>query len=146
MDLSEDTRLLIIHQHLQKKTVREIAELTNIPKSTVERVVQRHDETGTTSPRRKGRCGRKRILNIREERAVSRHSIAEPQATAREIQHASTSSIQNVSVDTIKRTLRRQGIQAYRPVKAPSLDTKKNCRDCIGVVNMRHGLKSSGKK
>jgi hypothetical protein len=60
-------------------------------------------------------------LTVREERSVLRASTKNPQATARELQACVGGNVVRVSVDTIKRTLRKHGKLAYRPMKSPLL-------------------------
>ena len=64
----------------------------------------------------------RRLLSPRSERMLVRACIINPGLTAREIQAQVQGPSTSVSIDTVKRTLRRHGIVAYRPIKAPSLN------------------------
>jgi len=50
--------ILTLYRHCQK-TSREIAGMVGVSQSTVCRIIWDFSETGTTSPRCKGKCGRK---------------------------------------------------------------------------------------
>lgn len=120
MDTSASVRQLIIHHHNQHISVRAISQMVNVPKSTVGRIIKNHSTTGSTQVRRHGRCGRKRLIGERTARLMARRSIINARLTARQIQHQ-TPTAANVSLDTVKRSLRRSGLVCRRPVKAPML-------------------------
>jgi transposase len=93
------------------------------PKSTVGDIIRRHQQQGKVDLLRKGRCGRKPALEERDIRAICRTSLVNPQMTAREIQAEVGGRVSNVSIDTVKRTLRRYGRISYRPAACPLLST-----------------------
>ena len=122
MDTPSVIRDLIIHHHRHNASERLIANMLNMPRSTVGDIIRKFYTTGSTSPRRRGHCGRKRTLGKRTERMVTRASVINPRATSREIQQRVGGPAANVSVRTIQRTLCRAGRVAYRPVAAPMLN------------------------
>ena len=65
--------ILTLYRHCQK-TSREIAGMVGVSQSTVCRIIQRYKETGTTPPRRKGKCGRKRKMSARDDKMLH-HSV-----------------------------------------------------------------------
>ena len=117
----------IIFQHYQTSqyTQQQIADMVHCPRSTVRDIIHHFQSTNILDIQRKGRCGRKKLLSIRDERAIVRRSIANPRLTAREIQADVGGRVGRVSVETIKRSLRRSGLRSYRPTKSPSLDSRK---------------------
>ena len=129
MDTANEVRQLIIH-HYQTgfHTQQQIANIVQCPRSTVGDIIRHFNQQGTTNTLRKGRCGRKRCLNVRVERAICRTSKTNPQMTARQIKEEVGGSAANVSIDTIKRTLRRLGRFAYRPSACPALNDRQKCK------------------
>ena len=86
--------------------------MVNISRYGVTRIIQRLTTTGLTTANRIGHCGRRRAL---------RTSVSEPHLTARELQKSVEGEAANVSVDTVKRKLRRSGLISYLPKVAMSL-------------------------
>lgn len=123
MDVPQDVRNLLVAHHEAGHSWRRIAEMVNMPKSTVSNILRRYRETGSAQAMRVGRCGRPRSLSERDERALARASTVNPKLTAREIRSTVGGRVAAVSVSTIKRALRRQGRYAHRPRKSPSLTT-----------------------
>ena len=131
MDVPHDVRQLIISHYEAGFSYRIIASMVNRPKSTVADIIQHVKNTQQVSSSRKGICGRPRMLSTRDERALGRAFISNPQATARELQGMVQGSTTEVSIDTIRRSLRRQGRICYRPKKAP----------CLSAANKRIRLR-----
>jgi transposase len=99
-----------------------IANIVQCPRSTVGDIIRHFTQQGTTNTLRKGKCGRRKSLNVQVERAICRTSKTNPQITARKIKEEVGGCAANVSIDTIKRTLRRHGQLAYRPSACPALN------------------------
>jgi transposase len=125
MDLPQAVRQLIIEYHCDGVNCRRIAELLKRPKSTVIDIVRKYKDTGSLQSERVGRCGRPRLLSVRDERALARASVADPHLTAREIRTQVGGNAAVASVATVKRALRRQGRRTYRPSKSPALNAAK---------------------
>jgi len=125
MDVPQAIRELIMLLHGEGNSVRKIAAIIKRPKSTVSDIIQLYQKTGNVSSCRKGRCGRRRSLTTRDEKAVARASTINPTATAREIRSSVGGNTASVSLCTIRRSLIRQGRLVYRPLKCPSLDAAK---------------------
>jgi transposase len=122
MDISQPVRNLIIERHLTGgQSWRQIANSFGLPKSSVSNILRRYKKQGITGTIRKGKCGRKRSLTLRDERNLARLSTANPQATARQVRASVGSPVTDVSISTIKRSLQRSGRAAYRPSKSPTL-------------------------
>ena len=82
--LSHRNKILALHQPTTK-AVREIASDLNMPHSTVARMGQTLEETGTVEAKRKGRCGRKPNLTTRTERQIIGEVQKEPAISVAEI-------------------------------------------------------------
>jgi transposase len=124
MDTPETIRSLVIDNFLKGMTVRGIANVCGIAKSTVNKIIQHYKKTGLRTSAREY-CGKNRLLPPRTERLLRRESVLHPSSTARQIQAAVGGEAASVSICTIKRALRRQGRLAYRPTKAPLLSAAK---------------------
>lgn len=125
MDTPANIRRLIIYHHTNHRSQQEISNIVHVPKSTVRDIIHRHRETGNVEVHRRDRCGRKKSLTPRSEVLLARSSRKRPHLTARQIQAEVGGASANVSVNTIKRTLLRQGLVTYRPVKAPILNRQR---------------------
>jgi predicted ArsR family transcriptional regulator len=122
MVVPQNIRDLIIKHHNNGRSVRSIAQQLDIPKSTVNNILQHYMKTGSIQTNYIGRCGRPRRLSDREERTLSRASVINPVATARQLRATVGGRVASVSLSTIKRALTHQGRLAYRPRKSPSLN------------------------
>lgn len=122
MDTSANKRASILALHLNTKmTQREISEAVNVSKSSVNRVIKRFKDTGTSGPLRKGRCGRRRKTTARTDKKLVRRSLANPRMTAVDLKNEENLP---VSRETVGRRLREAGRIAKRPIKRPLLTKK----------------------
>jgi transposase len=121
MDVPVNIRHLIVRHCLLGKSSREIAEILNICKSTVNNVLKRFKKTGNVMPTRAGKCGRHRLLSEGDERLLRRASVVDPTLTANELRTCVGGSVSRVSISTVRRTLVRRGRFSYRPRKCPTL-------------------------
>ena len=64
------------------KSQREIAKLCSVNQSTVSRVKKHYIATGSLSPLRQGKCGRKRKTSERDDRYLMLESIKNPKKTS----------------------------------------------------------------
>ena len=112
---------LVIANQQEGLSQRQLANNLNLAQSTVSTIIQRHKRTGNSTQNRIGRCGRKKILSVRDSRLIRRESLKNPRATAMQLRSAVGGRVANVSVSTVRRELRRSGLVSYRPVKSPSL-------------------------
>jgi len=110
MDTSEEKhRQIITLYETGNYSHRAISYALNIPKSTVSRIIQLWHQTGNTRSRRFGRSPTTQILSMRVERAMVRHSYADPQATARQVQHLQGGEALDVHIRTVQCILRVMG-------------------------------------
>ncbi|CAI5784273.1 domain-containing [Podarcis lilfordi] len=60
------TKIVTLHEH-SAKTYREIASVVGVSLATVSRVIKLKQQTGSVSPKRKGKCGRKKKTTPRDD-------------------------------------------------------------------------------
>jgi transposase len=121
MDTPQTVRDIIVKRHLiGQQSWRQIATTMGLPKSTVSNILRQYQQHGIIGTKRAGKCGRKRSLTKRDERALARASQVNPRGTARQLRASVGGSVTSVSVSTIKRSLQRLGRLAFRPSKSPS--------------------------
>lgn len=124
-DTHPSLRQRILHfWHDEQLTVTQIAKRIALPRTTVQSLVNRMRRSGLMLSNSFKKTGRPKKLNPRAERALARHCKRNPQATAKDAQQAVGTPAAEVSLRTIKRTLRRQNLICHRPRKAPSLSAK----------------------
>ena len=74
------TKILTLKEHCNKSN-REIARIVGVNHTTVSRIIKRQKEKGTTSPQRRGNCGRKRSTTPRDDKVLLRESKKNPRLT-----------------------------------------------------------------
>lgn len=121
-DTPENIRQLIIDKFQSHISQSQISRDLNVPKSTVSDIVKKYKQTGQVTSSR-GHCGgHNKRLSDRDDRAIAREAQINPQSTAREIQASVGGNVSQVSISTVKRSLRKSGKISYRPLKAPRLN------------------------
>ena len=98
------------------KTQREIAKICKVSQRAVCNILKLKKFTGFVSPKRRGRCGRKRKTSARDDRKILSESVKYPRKTSDQI-NQSVTLMNNVSARTIRRRLFSCGRIARRPVK-----------------------------
>ena len=115
MDKSQKQRDRIITLFRDAQLSRkEIYRTTNIPLSTVRRIVKRFIETGQSSTIRTGRCGRRKSSSQQHDRMILRTSIINPCLTAVDLKCHLNSPL---SVHTIRKRLNEGERIATKPIK-----------------------------
>ena len=118
--IPEATCRTIIQQAKDGMSSRQIGSLHNIHHSTVNRIIKKQPEP-IISPR----AGRPRIFSIRAERRLVRKVTSGVCPTAADAQRQLQTEEQlNVSVSTVKRVLRRNGLHGRVRKKKPLLSKK----------------------
>ncbi|KAL0822490.1 hypothetical protein ABMA28_004544 [Loxostege sticticalis] len=114
MSLSPEECTRIITMVQEGRSQRSTARTVGVSLSTVQRVLQRFQETGMNI-RRPGN-GRPRCITVREAMLRNRHLTAvQVRNSLQEVHH------NNVSSDTILRRLREADVKPYRPANGPKL-------------------------
>ena len=127
---------LVVTKHQEGLSQYEIGNNLNLARTTVSTIIRRHKETGNASQNRFGRSGRKKCLTEHESRLIRRESLKNPRATASQIRPAVGGRVDDVSISTVRRELRRSGLVSYRPVKSPSLSAVQ-MRDRLAWCRLR---------
>lgn len=121
---TQQLRDLIIKKHKSGQSGRRISRELHMAKTTVRDIISRFQKTGlVTSGNVNNRSSR--ILSRQSERAIVRASLCAPAATASQLKSTVGGPVVKVSVDTVKRTLRRYDIVTQRPAKSPLLTKAK---------------------
>ncbi|RVE51166.1 hypothetical protein evm_004131 [Chilo suppressalis] len=114
---SEVQTLLLHTSHSQRK----IAELTGVSKSAVNKIKLNLDQNQPVSPKRKGRCGRKRITTPRCDRKIRDICLQNRKKSVGFL----TQMVQEFGIAVSKRTVQRrlaeENLTGHRPVKKPRL-------------------------
>lgn len=114
-------RNLVLRLLSEGKTQREIAHLLQISRRSVNYIMKRFKDYGTVEDHK--RSGRPRLLSKSMERYVILTSKRAPTWTARRIQQECRLT-NKVSLDTVKRTLRRHGLFGRIAVRKPFLSAR----------------------
>ena len=107
-EIDLDARKIIIKLHKEGKSFREIGKIVERTHSSVQRVVQNFNSSGSLSS--KPRSGRPRILTVREERSVLKMVKENPRISAAKI----VGNVKNmfgkdIHKDTIRKHLKKSG-------------------------------------
>ncbi len=113
MDVSprKRSKIVTLHEHTAK-TQREIAAEVGVNQSTVARIISRYAETGSFSPTRKNRCGRKK-MTLRDERLLLQENRLNPRMTSNE--HRVSRNL-DVSSRTVRWVLSKHGRISRKPM------------------------------
>ena len=115
MDTPTALRSLVIEKYLLNMSQRSITSELNIPKSTVNDIIQSFRRTNEEGQNRLGKCGRERILSSRDDRFLSRASEQQPRATASQLQQQSGGLFNDISLSTVKDHYASQEISPTDP-------------------------------
>ena len=105
-------------------TQADIARKLNISQSAVSKVKKRVEYHGTASPRRRGKCGRKRKTTPHTDRWLLRESQKARRISSRGLKVQLQQQNVNVSSATVRRRLCEGGLGAYRPIRKPLLNAR----------------------
>ena len=81
MDTPFNIRKLVIDHHLNRLTQRQISAALNLPRSTVNDIIQSFKNTGNIESQRHGRAPTNRVVSSRDDRRLRLASIRNPQAS-----------------------------------------------------------------
>ena len=102
-------------------SVRQIGRTLSVSHSAVVRAKKRLEFQGTTSPRRKGRCGPKRKTSAETDRWLVRHVQKNRRRSSKQLAVDLQERNTTVSSVTVRRRLLEAGLRSYRPLKKPRL-------------------------
>lgn len=109
------SKILTLLEH-SGKSQREIAKLCKVNQSTVSRLRRLYTETGSLSPTRRGRCGRRRKTTVRDDRFLMKQSVINPKKTSDQLQQ----DMAKIGTIVCSSTVRRRLLAAGRPARKPS--------------------------
>lgn len=113
-----EIRTLLIHtSHSQ----REIATITGVSKSVVNRIKIKIDENLPLEVIRNGRCGRKKITTPRGDRKIRDVCLQNRKMSVDHITRLVNEGGINVSKRTVQRRLAEENLIGHRPAKKPRL-------------------------
>ena len=146
MDTAVDLRALIVHHHQNGKTVRQIVEYTNTPRSTVQDIISNFQQTGSIESKRRGRPPTNKSLTLRDERIIARTSTVNPRMNARQIQSSLNKNLTSICLRTIQRSLKKSVRIPYRPRKFPNLSKKQMSVSLNWTMQFRNWTETDSKK
>uniref|UniRef100_A0A8C5QBU4 Transposase n=1 Tax=Leptobrachium leishanense TaxID=445787 RepID=A0A8C5QBU4_9ANUR len=119
---SRETREEVITLHRKGNGYKKIAKMLNIPRETIGSIIRKFKAKGTveTLPGR----GRKKMLTSTAVRYLKRRVEKSPRVTAEELRKDLSDVGTEVSAQTIRRTLRNEGLHARTPRRTPLLSPK----------------------
>lgn len=123
---SVDERKLVLQMHERGSSYAEISALLGIPRSTCHDVVRRFSVRGDLRDAHSE--GRPRILDERADREVVRLLLDPSNGIAATEGREMRSQRLDLSDDTVRRSLRRQGLKACVKTKKPLLTKKHKAR------------------
>ena len=100
-----------------EKAYREISKIVGVSISTISRIMKMKKETRSVTPKRKGKCGRKRKTTPKDDAYLIRESVKDPRKTSDAIKTTLGEKGIEISSSTVCRRLLEVGRKAYRPVK-----------------------------
>lgn len=115
--ISEIKTLILNSDHSN----RQIASIACVSRASVDRIKKKLDTKVDLTPKRKGKCGRKKITTPRDERQIrnicTENRKAPLKLLVKKIQDANI----NISPMTTRRRLKELGLVCRRPAKKPLL-------------------------
>ena len=133
------------HEHCQAST-RDIAKLYNVSQSSVARIIKQFKETGSLSPKRKGKCGRKRKTTARNDAYLLRKSKLDPRKTSSDLQKDLSTAGVEISASLVRRRLVFGGRRATRPQKKQLLTVHMKKKRLAWAKNTENGLRLTGRR
>lgn len=114
---SEIKTLLTHTNHSQRK----IAQLAGVSQSTVRNIKKVIDVNQSLSPKRAGKCGRKRLTTPRTEREIRRITVENRRKPRKVIKALLDDAGVTLSDRTLRRRLKELNFSCCRPLKKPKL-------------------------
>ena len=111
---------------------RDIARRFGVNQSTVSRLLKQVAKTGSGSPQRKGKYGRKRKTSPRDDIFLIRQSKLDQRKTSFDLQRDLAHTGKQISSSTVRKRLVMAGRKAIRPVKKAALN-KQNEKETTSV-------------
>ena len=97
-------------------TKRQIAAECRVSLGAVNNIIRKKNEMGSTSPQRKGRCGRKRKTSQKDDAYLIRTSKLNPEENSFNSHKVLEATEIKIDASTVRRRLLESGRKARRPV------------------------------
>lgn len=117
------SKIIALNEHTSM-TVRDIATAVGVGKSSVSRILTTFQDSGSSSPKRKGKCGRKRKTTPRSDKILIRNSKINPRKTSTDLRRDLLDFGVEVSTSTVRKRLLEVGRKAKRPRKKQFITQK----------------------
>uniref|UniRef100_A0A8K9UTL7 Transposase Tc1-like domain-containing protein n=1 Tax=Oncorhynchus mykiss TaxID=8022 RepID=A0A8K9UTL7_ONCMY len=118
-EIGQDLRNKIVDLHQSGSSLGAISKHLKVPRSSVQTIVRKHKNHGTTQP--SYRSGRRRILSPRDEHTLVRKVQINPRTTAKDLVKILEETGTKVSISTVKRVLYRHNLKGRSARKKPLL-------------------------
>ncbi|XP_076326346.1 uncharacterized protein LOC143233705 [Tachypleus tridentatus] len=118
-ELSSDLKNRIIVKYKSRVSLSGIAKQLNVPKSTVQSIIDKYKLTGSIA--NLPRSGRPTKISERTKRKVLREVSRNPRLTRNDVQKLVRETGVEVSTSTVTNMLRSSGFRARRPSRTPYL-------------------------
>ena len=122
-ELSSDLKKTIIQQYERGKSHSQLSHFFQLPCSTLHYIISKWKSTGNTIDLLRAGCPQK--LSRRSEVKLLWATIVTPMATWQDLKDSLGEARRHVSVSTVTRALRRNGLHSRYPGKVP-LKTKRH--------------------
>ncbi|KAK9871192.1 hypothetical protein WA026_011473 [Henosepilachna vigintioctopunctata] len=117
------SKIIALYEHTSM-TVRDIAEAVGVGKSSVSRILKTFEEGGSSSPKRKGNCGRKRKTSPRTDKLSIRNSKINPRKTSTDLRRDLMASGVEVSTSTMRKRLLELAVRQEKQEESNCLPRK----------------------
>ena len=98
--------------------------VVGVSKSSVNRIIILHKESGHVETKRKGKCGRKRKTTSRDDTFIMRKSKADPGKTSDDLIRDLGEASIHISSSTVRRRLNEQGRFTKKAIKKQLLTSR----------------------
>lgn len=113
-----EIKTLLLHTN---NSQRKIAQIAGVSKTSVYKVKASLNQNVILTPKRRGRCGRKRKTTPRSDRKIRSICVANRKKSVTSLTQMVRESGVDVSRRTVQRRLAEEGLIAHRPAKKPKL-------------------------
>ena len=125
-EIAEDVKTIIMDHKNKGHSIKKIAKLVNIHKSTIQDVITRFPERGTHATAQ--RTGRPRKTTSADDRKICREVEKNRKLSANEIRNRLPESVaQSISLQTIRNRIREKGLRGCTARRTP----------CVSKLNMK---------
>lgn len=108
-EISQDLRQQIVNFHESGLSLREISKRLTVPRSSVQTIIHKYKNHGTTQPL--NRSGRRRVLTPSDEDMLVQQVKMHPRTTVKELVKILEAIGTKISSSTVKRVLHRHNLK-----------------------------------